>query len=59
MSFQTTVYNLFFKRTSTFVVTAIAATFIFERAVTVGAEALFQSHNKGKLWRDIKHKYEK
>ncbi|XP_037050022.1 cytochrome b-c1 complex subunit 9 [Bradysia coprophila] len=52
------LYNLVFKRTSTFAVGILASVFFFERGFDVAADALFESHNKGKLWNDIKHKHE-
>ncbi len=30
----------------------------FERGLDWSAETIFQEVNKGKLWKDIKHKYE-
>ncbi|XP_054005721.1 cytochrome b-c1 complex subunit 9 [Hylaeus anthracinus] len=53
-----TVYNFLFKRTSTFTLTILAGSFFFERTVDVLSDSLFESLNKGKLWKDIKHKYE-
>ncbi|EDW73980.1 cytochrome b-c1 complex subunit 9 [Drosophila tropicalis] len=52
------IYNTLFKRTSTYAVAIIASTFFFERAVDVSANAIWESINKGKLWKDIKGKYE-
>jgi len=47
-----------FKRTSTFVVGIVASVFFFERGFDVAADAIFDNYNKGKLWKDIQHKYE-
>ncbi|XP_026333780.1 cytochrome b-c1 complex subunit 9 [Hyposmocoma kahamanoa] len=47
-----------FKRTSTFLVVIAGGAFVFERTLDLGAQAIFESLNKGKLWKDIKHKYE-
>ncbi|EZA57927.1 hypothetical protein DMN91_001465 [Ooceraea biroi] len=58
MAFGTTLYNLVLKRTSTFMVVVVGATFFFERGVDVAAEKFWDSHNKGKLWKHIKDKYE-
>ncbi|CAO1356441.1 unnamed protein product [Diamesa hyperborea] len=52
------IYNLVFKRTSTYVVGIMASVFFFERAFDMGSEACFNNVNKGKLWNDIKDKYE-
>ncbi|XP_022831714.1 cytochrome b-c1 complex subunit 9 [Spodoptera litura] len=58
MSAWTTLNRVVFKRTSTFFLAAAAGTFFFERTFDVASVALFESINKGKLWKDIKHKYE-
>jgi len=52
------VYNSLFKRTSTFAVAIMGSVFLFERGIDVASEQIFYAINKGKLWRDIKHKYE-
>ncbi|KAH8292577.1 hypothetical protein KR018_003106 [Drosophila ironensis] len=52
------IYNGLFKRTSTYAVAIIASTFFFERAVDITSNLIFESVNKGKLWKDIKGKYE-
>ncbi|XP_011306403.1 cytochrome b-c1 complex subunit 9 [Fopius arisanus] len=59
MSLQSFLYNAVFKRTSTFMLAIVGGSFFFERAVDVTADAIFDNYNKGKLWKDIKHKYEK
>nr|XP_050852499.1 cytochrome b-c1 complex subunit 9 [Vespula vulgaris] len=55
---RTTLYNIFLKRSSTYALTIITGTFFFERTYDLITEKLFESINKGKLWKDIKHKYE-
>ncbi|XP_055374852.1 cytochrome b-c1 complex subunit 9 [Condylostylus longicornis] len=52
------LYNILFKRTSTYAVGIVASVFFFERTFDLAAESIFTSVNKGKLWEDIKHKYE-
>ncbi|KAH8407500.1 hypothetical protein KR222_004016 [Zaprionus bogoriensis] len=52
------IYNTLFKRTSTYAVAIIASAFFFERAIDVTSNTIFESINKGKLWKDIKGKYE-
>lgn len=44
---STTIYNALFKRTSTFALTVITATFFFERAFDVGAETVYDRINEG------------
>ncbi|XP_066545682.1 cytochrome b-c1 complex subunit 9 [Amia ocellicauda] len=53
------IYNLLFKRTSTFTLTIVVAAVVFERAFDQGGDALFEQLNRGKLWKHIKHNYEK
>ncbi|XP_075983511.1 ubiquinol-cytochrome C reductase complex subunit oxen [Anticarsia gemmatalis] len=58
MSLWATLNRTVFKRTSTFFLAGAAGTFFFERTFDVISESIFESINKGKLWKDIKHKYE-
>ncbi|KYQ54645.1 Cytochrome b-c1 complex subunit 9 [Trachymyrmex zeteki] len=58
MGFGGTLYNLVLRRTSTFTVAVLASAFIFERAFDMASEKIFDTINKGKQWKDIKHKYE-
>ncbi|XP_055531579.1 cytochrome b-c1 complex subunit 9 [Wyeomyia smithii] len=50
--------NLILKRSSTYFAGIALSVFFFERAFDLGTDAFFRSYNKGKLWDDIKHKYE-
>ncbi|KYM94474.1 PREDICTED: cytochrome b-c1 complex subunit 9 [Cyphomyrmex costatus] len=58
MSLAGTLYNLVLKRTSTFTVAVLACAFMFERGFDMASDKIFDSINKGKQWKDIKHKYE-
>ncbi|XP_046385276.1 cytochrome b-c1 complex subunit 9 [Ischnura elegans] len=58
MGLSTTVYNTLFKRSSTYAMTIILSAFFFERTFELASDQIFNSINKGKLWNDIKHKYE-
>ncbi|CAD0204248.1 unnamed protein product [Chrysodeixis includens] len=58
MSMWATLNRSVFKKTSTFFLAATLGTFFFERTFEVASVAIFESLNKGKLWNDIKHKYE-
>ncbi|KAM3874282.1 cytochrome b-c1 complex subunit 9 [Diretmus argenteus] len=58
MAFVRSVYNLLFRRTSTFAVTIVVGAVVFERMFDQGGNALFEQLNKGKLWKHIKHNYE-
>ncbi|XP_076638938.1 ubiquinol-cytochrome C reductase complex subunit oxen [Colletes latitarsis] len=54
-----TTYNLIFKRTSALVFTIMVTSFFFERVLDVSTDNVFENVNKGKLWKDIEHKYVK
>ncbi|NP_001289407.1 cytochrome b-c1 complex subunit 9 [Danio rerio] len=58
MALSKTVYNLLFRRSSTFAVTVVVGAVFFERLFDQGGNALFESINRGKLWKHIKHNYE-
>lgn len=59
MSLGGTVYNLLFKRMSTFILTVAVGSFAFERGFDQITNYVWETKNKGKLWKDIKDKYEK
>ncbi|XP_060105738.1 cytochrome b-c1 complex subunit 9 [Heteronotia binoei] len=52
------VYNLLFRRTSTFALTIVVGALFFERVFDQGVDALYERMNYGKMWKHIKHKYE-
>nr|CAD7414609.1 unnamed protein product [Timema poppensis] len=52
------VYNALFKRTSTFAATIIVGAFFFERSFELGSNYIYDSINKGKLWKHIKDNYD-
>jgi ubiquinol-cytochrome c reductase subunit 9 len=51
------IYTLFFKKSSTYFVSLVAGVFLFETAADQGANYIFDSINRGKQWKDIKHLY--
>ncbi|XP_072518223.1 cytochrome b-c1 complex subunit 9 [Salminus brasiliensis] len=59
MALAKSVYNLLFRRTSTFAVTIMVTAVAFERTFDLAGDAVFESLNRGKLWKHIKHNYEK
>ncbi|XP_006013313.1 cytochrome b-c1 complex subunit 9 isoform X2 [Latimeria chalumnae] len=59
MALSRQVYNLLFRRTSTFALTIMVGAVLFERIFDQGGDALFEQLNRGKLWKHIKHNYEK
>ncbi|XP_038212269.1 cytochrome b-c1 complex subunit 9 [Zerene cesonia] len=58
MSLFSTLNRYIFKRTSTFALAVAGSAFFFERTFDLISVSIFESINKGKLWKDIKHKYE-
>ena len=58
MSLARAFYTGVTKRTSTFALGIIVGAFVFERTIDWGIDYVWETHNKGKLWKDIKHKYE-
>ncbi|KAF7352998.1 Ubiquinol-cytochrome C reductase [Mycena venus] len=57
MPFSTTLYNTFFRRNSIFVPTLFVGAFAFGIGFDSGVTAFFDRWNKGKQWKDIRHKY--
>jgi ubiquinol-cytochrome c reductase subunit 9 len=51
-------YQSVAKRTSTLVLTMVGGALVFERGFDSLADYIWETHNKGKLWKDIKGKYE-
>ncbi|ORX63178.1 ubiquinol-cytochrome C reductase [Hesseltinella vesiculosa] len=53
-----TIYNTIFKRNSVFVTTVFAGALAFEVVYDSTTDKIWDNLNKGKQWKDIKHKYE-
>ncbi|KAI9314498.1 cytochrome b-c1 complex subunit 9 [Dichotomocladium elegans] len=53
-----TIYNTFFKRNSVFVTTIFAGALLFNVGFDKVTDKVWDDLNKGKQWKDIKHKYE-
>ncbi|AMD22798.1 HHR029Wp [Eremothecium sinecaudum] len=53
MSFSK-LYSAIFKRNSVFVGTIFASAFVFQAAFDTALTSWYESHNKGKLWKDVK-----
>jgi ubiquinol-cytochrome c reductase subunit 9 len=51
------IYNIFFKKSSTYFITLIAGAFVFEAVADQGCDYVFDTINKGKQWKDIKNNY--
>ncbi|CAH2450833.1 Ubiquinol cytochrome-c reductase complex subunit 9 [Komagataella phaffii CBS 7435] len=56
MSAFTNIYNLIFKRNSTYVASVFAGAFAFQAFFDAGVTSWYEAHNRGKLWKDIKGK---
>lgn len=57
MSFVRTIYTSLMRRTSTFALSIVVGAVFFERVFDVGGDAIYDKINRGKQWKDIKHKY--
>jgi ubiquinol-cytochrome c reductase subunit 9 len=51
------LYSAIFKRNSVFLTTIFAAAFVFEMATDTGFNYIWDRVNKGRQWKDIRHKY--
>ncbi|XP_067911196.1 cytochrome b-c1 complex subunit 9 [Heterodontus francisci] len=59
MAFLRKLYTMVFKRSSTFALSIVLGAVFFERVFDQAGDALFEHINDGKLWKHIKHNYEK
>ncbi|KAJ3002688.1 hypothetical protein HKX48_002199 [Thoreauomyces humboldtii] len=50
-------YNLFFRRSSNYLVGIFASAFVFEIAFDGVSDRVWDSLNKGRQWKDIRAKY--
>ncbi|KAF6742626.1 cytochrome b-c1 complex subunit 9 [Ephemerocybe angulata] len=57
MALSNTIYNAVFKRNSVFVSTIFIGAFAFGIGFDTGVQKFWDSYNKGKQWKDIRHKY--
>jgi len=57
MALVNTLYNTVFRRNSVFVTTIFAGAFAFGIGFDVGVTKFYDTWNKGKQWKDIRHKY--
>ncbi|KAG8986433.1 hypothetical protein FRB90_003997 [Tulasnella sp. 427] len=57
MSLANNFYNLIFKRNSVYVPAVFAGAFAFGVGFDLGTTAIWDSWNKGKQWKDIRHNY--
>jgi ubiquinol-cytochrome c reductase subunit 9 len=57
MALVNTLYNTVFRRNSVFVTTIFAGAFAFGIGFDVGVTKFYDTWNKGKQWKDIRHNY--
>ncbi|EAU84558.1 hypothetical protein CC1G_00077 [Coprinopsis cinerea okayama7 len=57
MAIGNALYNTIFKRNSVFVSTVFVGAFAFGIGFDTGVSKFFDYWNKGKQWKDIRHKY--
>ncbi|KIW14447.1 hypothetical protein PV08_07231 [Exophiala spinifera] len=55
--FSSGLFNGIFRRNAVFLTSVFAGAFAFELAFEAGTNTLWDSWNKGRQWKDIKHKY--
>merc|ERR1712230_77064 len=55
--FSQGIFNGVFRRNYVFLSTVFAGAFAFEMAFDTGTDLIWNSINKGRQWRDIKHRY--
>ncbi|PWN44283.1 putative ubiquinol-cytochrome c reductase complex 7.3 kda protein [Ceraceosorus guamensis] len=55
-SFSSAIYNTLFKRNSVYVTSIFAGAFVFGIAFDAGTQRLWDAHNRGKQWKDIRDK---
>ncbi|KIY45845.1 ubiquinol-cytochrome C reductase, partial [Fistulina hepatica ATCC 64428] len=55
--FAAGLYNTLFKRNSVYVSAIFAGAFLFGVGFDVGVTSFLDHWNKGKQWKDIRHRY--
>ncbi|CAH0557766.1 unnamed protein product [Brassicogethes aeneus] len=54
MGIADSLYKIIYKRTSTFALATVVCAFAFEEAFDRGCDLIFETVNKGKLFKDLK-----
>ncbi|KAK5058756.1 hypothetical protein LTR84_011020 [Exophiala bonariae] len=55
--FSSGIFNAIFRRNAAFLTTVFVGAFAFEMAFDTTTDAIWNSLNKGRQWKDIKHRY--
>jgi len=58
MAFSTAFYNTVVKRNSVYVTSIFAGAFAFSIGFDVAVTRYWDNWNRGKQWKDIRHKYD-
>uniref|UniRef100_A0A674IF17 Complex III subunit 9 n=1 Tax=Terrapene triunguis TaxID=2587831 RepID=A0A674IF17_9SAUR len=56
MPLRSRLYNVLFRRTSTFALTIVLGALVFERAFDQGADAFYERLNHGRGWLPAPHR---
>ncbi|KAL2217632.1 cytochrome b-c1 complex subunit 9 [Thermoascus aurantiacus ATCC 26904] len=54
---STAIYNTFFRKNAAFLATVFTGAFFFEIAFDNITNQIWDNMNKGRQWKDIRHKY--
>ncbi|OCL04775.1 ubiquinol-cytochrome C reductase [Glonium stellatum] len=54
---SSSLYNLFFRKNTVMLGTVFASAFAIQMAFDSGSEKIWDGINKGRQWKDIKHRY--
>ncbi|KAI6785960.1 uncharacterized protein J7T54_006299 [Emericellopsis cladophorae] len=57
MSITGQLYSVLFKKNYAMLATVFGAGFAFEMGFNTGMNKLWDHHNRGRQWKDIRHKY--
>ncbi|KAI6482431.1 qcr9 subunit 9 of the ubiquinol cytochrome-c reductase complex [Pyricularia oryzae] len=57
MSAASSIYNLLFRRNAVMLGTVFAGAFVWEIGYNTQMNKLWDSMNRGRQWKDIRHKY--
>jgi len=58
MGIGSLLYRSVFRRASSVAVVMVGGALFYERGLDMMADLIFDNLNKGRQWKDIKHKYE-
>lgn len=56
-SISRSIYDALFRRNAAYLTSVFIGAFAFEMTFDTGVNKLWDAHNAGRQWKDIKHKY--